>query len=199
MDFDHSDTRGQLFPDLLDDGVTPAWRARELGSVHFHRARPCASCGGHDFVRYVDRNKQDQRDKLRCHGCKLDEHQINKANYLFLKARRRATLLSATPSWLGRSQLEDMRKLYRLSQRLEEQTGVAHQVDHIVPLQSPVVCGLHVPWNLQVITASANASKGNRFDPLDSNRAKLLEKFQAAWPAAEVMLLAQGSFSEMSA
>jgi 5-methylcytosine-specific restriction endonuclease McrA len=42
---------------------------------------------------------------------------------------------------------------------------VKHEVDHIVPLKSPLVCGLHVEHNLQVIPATQNRRKHNRVWP----------------------------------
>lgn len=78
-------------------------------------------------------------------------------------ARRRARKLQATPRWLSSKQNRAMRDLYVLATELTRTTGIEYNVDHIVPLVNDEVCGLHVPWNLQILTAKENKSKGSRF------------------------------------
>lgn len=79
-----------------------------------------------------------------------------------LKALRRARKRQATPKWLTSKQIFEILQFYKLSKMLSESTGVPHEVDHIIPLKGNTVSGLHVPWNLQVITALENASKHNK-------------------------------------
>lgn len=83
----------------------------------------------------------------------------NKSRVTALIAKRIAAKLSATPQWVDHAAI---RAVYAEAERLTKTTGIKHHVDHILPLRSPLVCGLHVPCNLRVITATANRSKGNR-------------------------------------
>lgn len=77
-------------------------------------------------------------------------------------SRRRAAKLNATPSWITAIHKAQIQEFYDLALAKTTQTGVQYQVDHIHPLQGDALSGLHVPWNLQIITASENASKCNR-------------------------------------
>jgi hypothetical protein len=76
--------------------------------------------------------------------------------------RRRAGKLNATPRWLNQEQLQQIDSFYWLAQLQRELTDTQYHVDHIIPLKGKKVCGLHVPWNLQVIPALDNIRKGNR-------------------------------------
>lgn len=73
-----------------------------------------------------------------------------------------AKKLRAMPAWADRTAIQ---KFYDEAVRLSRVTGIPHQVDHIVPLNHPLVCGLHVPANLRVISAAENAAKRNRHWP----------------------------------
>lgn len=73
-------------------------------------------------------------------------------------AKRKASKLRATPLWAN---LSTITAKYEDAAMLTSETGIKHHVDHIVPLINPLVCGLHVDWNLRVIPATENMKKGN--------------------------------------
>ena len=58
-------------------------------------------------------------------------------------ARERARRKLATPLWLTKEHILQMRELYKESINLSILTGIKHHVDHIIPLNSKLVCGLH--------------------------------------------------------
>jgi hypothetical protein len=80
------------------------------------------------------------------------------------RARRRASMSNATPNWLNAIQKAQIAEFYEVATALEAQTGIKRHVDHIVPLKANGISGLHVPWNLQILTAHENLSKRNRYE-----------------------------------
>lgn len=78
------------------------------------------------------------------------------------KARRRAIELMATPAW---AESEDLEDFYVIARMFRMYTGLEYHVDHIVPLQNKLVCGLHCEANLQVLPGPDNRSKSNRHWP----------------------------------
>lgn len=69
-------------------------------------------------------------------------------------AEYRAKKIQATPKWLTAEQKQEIKEIYSKCPK-------DHCVDHIIPLRGEQVCGLHVPWNLQILPARINESKGN--------------------------------------
>lgn len=76
--------------------------------------------------------------------------------------RYRASKLKATPLWLTTEQQKQIESFYWLANLQKELSDDVYHVDHIVPLKGKTVCGLHVPWNLQLLKATDNIIKGNR-------------------------------------
>lgn len=97
--------------------------------------------------RYAEKN----RDKMRAKGM-----------------RRYASQTNQTPPWLDGSlniEIEGMYLFCRAFNSYKMHKEDRFQVDHIVPIRGKQVSGLHVPWNLQVLSGRDNVQKGNTFKP----------------------------------
>ena len=84
----------------------------------------------------------------------------NRGIYNAQEAKRRSAKLQATPAWAN---LAKIKEIYAAAAEESKRLGVPMHVDHIVPLQGELVCGLHTEQNLQILTANENCSKSNTF------------------------------------
>ena len=126
-------------------------RAKELNL-------PSEKRRAYDRERY--RNNPARRDAVKRRFKELNKRRPEIKNAII--ARRRALEKHALVKWADKKK---MRAIYAQASRLQRETGVKHHVDHVVPLQSAIVCGLHWEGNLQVLKAADNHAKLNRFWP----------------------------------
>ena len=86
--------------------------------------------------------------------------------------RGRAPIEQAmTPKKAKRRALEEV-------ERISSETGICHELDHVIPIRSKVIrgsddwvliCGLDVPENWQILPKEANRKKWMRFSRADAN------------------------------
>lgn len=113
----------------------------------------CRSCDNKGSKAYYIANPENKK-----------EYRVaNPGKHTAYAAKYRAAKLQATPTWLTPEQHKQILEFYTKAKQLEAAMGIKHHVDHIVPLQGLNVCGLHVPWNLQILTAEENIRKSNKW------------------------------------
>ena len=131
----------------------------------------CLACNRIKTKEYHENNKDTVREQERAWRAANKEHYkstkraYNKDNLGLLNAKnakRRAAKLKATPPWLTKEHLEEIKEFYLLAKELQWLCNPNDplEVDHIMPLQGLNASGLHVPWNLQILPRSLNRIKG---------------------------------------
>lgn len=113
-------------------------------------ARECKQCASEHRYIYYQEHKDIAKEYNRSYYIE------NTSTFRERDAARRARKVLATASW---ADIKEIKQIYK-------HCPEGMHVDHIVPLTSNIVCGLHVEHNLQYLTAQENLSKGNKFDPM---------------------------------
>lgn len=116
----------------------------------------CKTCESEYNKRYHAKNAEKIRERKRPY--QLQHYYSNKEQYYARNAKRRATLLNATPGWLTKEDFLTIKDFF------EEAKYFNYDVDHIIPLKGKLVCGLHVPSNLQIISHTENVKKNNKYE-----------------------------------
>jgi hypothetical protein len=135
-------------------------------------ARHCKQCDRARYRAYYAVNKAKVLlNKAKYQSENPEKHQkYNKKHYNNNKASYRRRDMAAqicrkrqTPSWLSKAYIAEMDGIYEFCQVLK--CFGEFQVDHILPVRGKEISGLHVPWNLQVLTRRENVKKSNTFNP----------------------------------
>lgn len=90
---------------------------------------------------------------------KKDRAKAKSAKQAHVKRLHEARKREAMPPW---ADVQAIQAVYEEARRVTAETGIPHEVDHIEPLLGKNASGLHVHYNLRVITRTENRRKGNR-------------------------------------
>lgn len=120
----------------------------------------CKKCISLNALQWQAKNKERSYNNIK----KWNKTDKGRAAGNFYSAKRKIAKEKRTPSWLSEDDWWMIEQAYKLAVLREQMTGIKWHVDHVVPLRGKTVSGLHVPWNLQVIPATDNIKKGNKYD-----------------------------------
>lgn len=137
-------------------------RTLPTGLLKFGGSKSCGCLAREVNTRHWTPEAKLEARRSSARRCNRNNPARIKANKIKYETKRDA----ATPPWLTDEHWNEMNAFYDKARRLTAEVGIRHEVDHIVPINGEMVSGLHVPWNLQVLTQADNVRKSNRYAEL---------------------------------
>lgn len=142
--------------------------ALRSGKVRYFTGKPCKR--GHIAERIARCGRCMQCCKEHYYGDNREKHAKYVKNWVRrhphwgaeIQAWLKAKELNRIPGWVNQGMRDKIRSVYAKAEEAERISGIPLEVDHIIPFHGEAVWGLHVPWNLQILTRTQNRSKGTR-------------------------------------
>lgn len=147
---------------ILDKPKSVSYQSYLLYLYNHKQCYKCTNVLPHSSF-FTDKQRWDKLTYY-CKSCNKQYRKDNIENIRLIKKKYKNSILSNTPKWLTEAMLNEINCMYKEAQRLTKVTGEQYDVDHIVPLKGATVCGLHVPWNLQVLKHTDNMRKSNKYE-----------------------------------
>lgn len=156
---------------------------KELSQYHNSKAEvggkchTCKECAITRAKKWAKQNKQranaksrewGQRNVVKRKTSRMKWKETNPDMWQAIKrnneSRRRAVTKAAAPKWLTPAHRAEIIETYKTALDLQWLSEEKLHVDHIVPLRGANFCGLHVPWNLQILPSGENIRKRNNLE-----------------------------------
>lgn len=137
---------------------------KKSGIVQYHFTSFCRECLNEKSKEYYNKNREKRKEYQRKYNKTSTVYQRNQParRRIYAGIRSRRTKL-ARLKCSTKQDRQAIKHIYAECHTLNATSSVKYVVDHIIPLNNPEVCGLHVAWNLQIITEEANLAKSNNF------------------------------------
>jgi len=142
---------------MMKDGHLNKCSACTVKDVADWRKRQTLPVRNAEYERAIASGKRQRKKTLQQIRDDHDPDFRKKIALRYFHKRRRQT--SVTLSEFDEFVIEEAVTLSKVRERA---TGVSWHIDHIVPLNHRMACGLHTAANLQVVPGAWNVKKGNR-------------------------------------
>lgn len=174
----------------MEKGKFPASQAEALRQnvTYYYTGRPCKhghlserfaknrNCRECLRIRNRERTKKDYWIDYGDEAYK-EKKRKNASKYYHSRAHKRAQRTRRQHEKLSRvatpQGVTEIRRMYLEAQLLTIDSGVKHEVDHIIPLIHEKVSGLSVPANCQILTKAQNRQKASRFNQDEQSKIQM--------------------------